>query len=261
MKTALLLVAIMVSPLVAADTYVHVLTAPDFQYRSDQSVGVPFQVNFVRNDVPQPDAVSVEVTQRNGQPFQVFNAESMKRGVAPYPETNYLNFGELEPGLYELTVTAKAGGITKKTGLDFSVVLPPIGYFATIQGSKEATFFFEPNSPDPSEVFTIRLTRPGVTGAILLDEIKEWNSTEIKVPYVANQPVTVEVEGPNGWMNQGNKQTDFITGQTSYPPVIWFPDVDKTENAKRGGWLPATITVAGLAIIATGHIIARRNGF
>ncbi len=230
---AVLLILVAVAPAATAQssTYVHVVAQPAFQYQSDQDVQVPMQAELVRGNAPQQDSIRIEVWDHDKtQQFPVLNADDLAAGVRSYPAINYLHFGQLDAKLYSLRLVARAGGITREVFLDFSVVLPPIGYTAHLTGTggKDAKFVFQPDNPDPARVFTIHVYRDGGDGIVRLADYRVTNATEVPVPYIPGEATKVSVDDPNHWVNYPHRQSSGST--TIYPPWIWEPDYTMIQN-------------------------------
>lgn len=252
---ALLLIgSVLAAPALAQSgpsTYVHMAAQPDFQYSSDKDVSVPFQAMLVRDNVPQGDPVRITVQARSGGIFPVKAAEHLVQGVAPYPSTNTLNLGKLDAGLYQLNVIASAGGQSKTFYLDFAVTLPPTGYEGILRGKgADAVFAFEPHKTDANKTFTIRVYRDSAGGRVVLEEVTTYERTTVAVPSIPGEPVKVEVEGPNKWLNYGNKQTDWVTGASSFPAWVWFPDYDQVQQVRdRSPWVIAGVGLLNAAML------------
>lgn len=229
MKPTLLIVAFLLAPLAAADTYVHMGLQPEFQYRDDQDVKVRLQAIYVKNDVPTDHALTVNV-KLNGETYKLANAEKFSNGVNAR-DIHHLNFGQLDAGFYEAQITVQSNGETRTRSVDLSVTKPPISYTGTLQGKgRDAVFLFHTSSDD---TFTIRTYYNGPLGKTILEETRTNKSMEIEVAGIKDTVTLVEVEGPNGWLNHANKQRNPLTGETTTTPWTWFPDVENTEQFQR----------------------------
>lgn len=246
-----------------ASTYVHVITAPEFQYRTDEDVRVRFQAQLVQGNVPTDEPVRIRVTDRTGTAFPVQQEAYLSGGVAPYPSINHLVFGRLDAGLYELTVHATAGGQSKTHGLSFSVVLPPLRYDADLvaTGDGGADFIIRPRDPG---TYTVTVYQDGPGGRVRLDthtlEGPGDNATRIQVPYVQGSATKVEVEDPHGWFNYDNQYRDPVTGARTYGPWVWNPEyyqIDQVQDAQPQRLIVAGILI-GLATVATILFLRRR---
>ncbi|MGB1697511.1 MAG: hypothetical protein ACPHK8_03845 [Thermoplasmatota archaeon] len=258
MKAAALLLLVLLLPLATAANDVQLQVFNNFQYRSDQDIVVGFQTQLFRNNIPQEDTLSVKVTTKTGTPFPVEDAAGLQRGVRPFPVTNYLNFGELEPGTYDLVVHASAGGASYTNAFRVKVVPPPVAYTADVKGGRDAVLLFEPHDPDPSKVFTITVERPALG---VVETYKEWNRSELDVPYFPFEGVNVKVVDPNGWPNYDNKKTDWETGVITYPAIFHFPDQDKSEQGQKARLWKGLVIVAALGVVGTALLVSSRKGW
>jgi hypothetical protein len=241
-----------------ADSYVRISAYPDFEYRGDEDVRIAYQVRVVRGSVPTDERPSVRVVAANGgeaMPLKNGNDGDLGR-VEVYPSNNHVNFGRLEPGLYEVLLVVEAEGLGADYFLSFDVIQPPVPYKAILLGKgREGRFILETQHDN----FTVEIYRDGPGGRTVLDR-HHGNSTTMRVPYVRGEQVKVEVRDENGWLNYANKQTDFLTGRTTYGPWVWNPDYEQTRNYQLRSWQnTATAVMLCLMSLAAAWWVVKRR--
>lgn len=242
-----------------AGTYVHLLTAPDFQYRGDEAIRIPFTAQYIQNNAPSTEPVKIEVFDANGNPYQLASGQAyLNSGVRPYPARNTLDFGYLPAGLHVFRIEASAGGQVTVESLDFSVILPPIGYEAHLKvHGRTATFFFTPRGDGPFEI-TVYQEGPG--GRNIIEERRTNESLELDIPYVPGDAVKVEVVDRNGWINHENRRYDIATGSSVYEPWIHDPGykgIQQVKDSSLSRLIIGVLVVAGAGIAVL--LVARRR--
>lgn len=229
-------------PLASAQTgrlatdYIRVVTAPAFQYRSDQDVLIPMQARIVRGGVPQAGLVHFEVRTQAGALFPVPGGQDdYRNGTQPYPHVTTLGLGRLEPGLYRVTLHLWGGGLERDWPVEFDVVYPPRPYSAALLGAPENAARFVFHAADARDNFTLTMYRDDSTGSVVLARVVT-NAATLAVPYVPGESVKITVTDPHGWQNSQNAVTD-ATGFTTYPPYTWNPDYGQITNYQRHSWI------------------------
>ena len=250
----LLVLPVAVAQAPVATDYIRVVTAPAFQYRSDQAVVIPMQARIVHAGVPQGGLVHFEVHATNGSLFRVPGGQDdWRAGVQPYPHITDLNLGHLPVGLYRIVLHLWGGNLQRDWPVEFDVVYPPEPYAAAFLGtsSHEARFVFRALHGDN---FTLTVFRDGADGSAVLQRLDSNATATLQVPYLPGESVKITVADSHGWQNAENRQLD-ATGAEAYPPYIWNPDYRQISNYQRHAWTQQL--ASGIVLVAGALLLVR----
>lgn len=247
MKPLFIVAVLLLLPAAASQTtsgnFLHVQSYPEYQYSTDEDVRVEFKATFYRSNTPQDVQVIVDILHANRTPVDLPGGqERFQDGVRPHPATNEINFGQLDAGLYEIILQAKAGGLTKLHKFSFAVTPPPVEFEGTLQGHRDDSATYKLKS-DGGTFRVVVFSLSDGAKRVHSERVVEGNAS-IKIPYVKGQPVFIHVIDEHDWVTE---------------EPAWYPDFADTQNYKRvqpwnaliaGGLLLATI-VASVAFIRT----------